>query len=103
MRTQSVFAVLVSCAWLAGCAQIPATREPVNLSTAEAAVAPPLVPADPAARATWDAFPRSVKRGLLELVLQAKKPETRARRIATIVTDAAVGSRGPFDRTRRTP
>ncbi len=59
--------------------------------------------ADPAARATWDAFPRSVKRGLLELVLQAKKPETRARRIATIVADAAVGSRGPFDRTRRTP
>ena len=38
MRTQSVFAVLVSCAWLAGCAQIPATREPVNLSTAKAAV-----------------------------------------------------------------
>lgn len=38
MRIQSVFAVLVSCAWLAGCAQIPATREPVNLSTAKAAV-----------------------------------------------------------------
>ena len=59
--------------------------------------------ADPAARAQWDAFPRSVKRGLLELVLQAKRPETRARRIATIVADAAAGSRGPFDRTRRTP
>lgn len=54
--------------------------------------------ADPLARQHWDAFPRSVKRGLLELVTQAKKPETRARRIATIVADARVNSRGPFQR-----
>jgi uncharacterized protein YdeI (YjbR/CyaY-like superfamily) len=54
--------------------------------------------ADPAARGYWDAFPRSVKRGLLELVVQAKKPETRQRRIATIVADACVNSRGPFQR-----
>lgn len=54
--------------------------------------------ADPLARQHWDAFPRSVKRGLLELVAQAKKPETRARRIATIVADARVNSRGPFQR-----
>lgn len=59
--------------------------------------------ADPPARATWDAFPRSVKRGLLELIVRAKKPETRAQRIATIVADARVNSRGPFDRARRTP
>lgn len=59
--------------------------------------------ADPAARANWDAFPRSVKRGLLELVIRAKKPDTRATRIATIVTDAHANSRGPFDRARRTP
>ena len=58
---------------------------------------------DPDARAHWDAFPRSVKRGLLELVLTAKRPETRARRIATIVSDAHDNSRGPFDRTRRNP
>jgi uncharacterized protein YdeI (YjbR/CyaY-like superfamily) len=54
--------------------------------------------ADPLARQHWDAFPRSVKRGLLELVTQAKKPETRSRRIATIVADARVNSRGPFQR-----
>jgi len=54
--------------------------------------------ADPQARANWDAFPRSVKRGLLELVVQAKRAETRERRIATIVADASVNSRGPFQR-----
>ena len=54
--------------------------------------------ADPQARTHWDAFPRSVKRGLLELVAQAKKQETRDRRIATIVSDAHVNSRGPFQR-----
>ncbi len=59
--------------------------------------------ADPPARANWDAFPRSVKRGLLELILLARKPETRAKRIATIVADAQINSRGPFDRARRTP
>jgi uncharacterized protein YdeI (YjbR/CyaY-like superfamily) len=57
--------------------------------------------ADPDARAFWDAFPRSVKRGLLELVVRAKKPETRERRIATIVADAHMNSRGPFERTTR--
>jgi uncharacterized protein YdeI (YjbR/CyaY-like superfamily) len=30
----------------------------------------------------WDAFPRSAKRGILEWIAQAKKPETRAARIA---------------------
>ncbi|MFN8159310.1 MAG: YdeI/OmpD-associated family protein [Candidatus Nanopelagicales bacterium] len=54
--------------------------------------------ADPLARQHWDAFPRSVKRGLLELVAQAKKQETRDRRIATIVSDAHDNSRGPFQR-----
>lgn len=58
--------------------------------------------ADPVARGHWDAFPRSVKRGLLELVVQAKKPETRQRRIATIVADARVDSRGPFQRRSST-
>jgi hypothetical protein len=42
-----------------------------------------------------------VKRGLLELVVRAKKPQTRERRIATIVADAHVNSRGPFERTPR--
>lgn len=33
------------------------------------------------ARANWDAFPRSAKRGILEWIVQAKRPETRAKRI----------------------
>jgi uncharacterized protein YdeI (YjbR/CyaY-like superfamily) len=33
------------------------------------------------ARGYFDAFPRSVKRGILEWIANAKKPETRAKRI----------------------
>ncbi len=36
----------------------------------------------PDAARHFDAFPRSVKRGILEWIATAKKPETRARRIA---------------------
>jgi uncharacterized protein YdeI (YjbR/CyaY-like superfamily) len=36
----------------------------------------------------WDAFPRSVRRGVLEWILQAKRPETRAARV-TETADAA--------------
>jgi uncharacterized protein YdeI (YjbR/CyaY-like superfamily) len=36
----------------------------------------------PAAPAHWEAFPRSIKRGILEWILNAKTPETRARRIS---------------------
>lgn len=35
-----------------------------------------------AARGNFEAFPRSVKRGILEWILNAKRPETRAKRIA---------------------
>jgi uncharacterized protein YdeI (YjbR/CyaY-like superfamily) len=35
----------------------------------------------PAARKNFDAFPRSVKRSILEWISSAKKPETRAKRI----------------------
>jgi uncharacterized protein YdeI (YjbR/CyaY-like superfamily) len=35
----------------------------------------------PAARAYFEAFPRSVKRAILEWIASAKKPETRAKRI----------------------
>jgi len=73
-----------------------------KLDEVEDGVEPPdlasALDADPAARTNWDAFPRSVKRGLLELVAQAKKPETRQKRIATIVADARINSRGPFQR-----
>jgi uncharacterized protein YdeI (YjbR/CyaY-like superfamily) len=36
----------------------------------------------------FEAFPRSVKRGILEWILQAKKPETRAARISETVEKA---------------
>jgi uncharacterized protein YdeI (YjbR/CyaY-like superfamily) len=34
------------------------------------------------AREHWDAFPRSVRRGILEWIVQARRPETRAKRVA---------------------
>lgn len=47
----------------------------------------------PAARATWDAFPKSVKKFGLTHIAMAKRPETRSARIAKIVADAAEGKR----------
>lgn len=62
-----------------------------------------IIPADlqaafdgvPGAEANWQAFPRSVKRGALEILLNAKRPETRSKKIATIVDDSAANKR-PF-------
>lgn len=47
----------------------------------------------PGARRTWDGFPPSARKNLLWWVVGAVKPDTRARRIARIVTDAAEGRR----------
>ncbi len=47
----------------------------------------------PIARAHWDAFPRSARRGILEWIVQAKRPETRARRIAEAAEKAEVNER----------
>ncbi len=41
------------------------------------------------AAAYFDAFPRSVKKGILEWIISAKKPETRARRVAETAALAA--------------
>lgn len=49
--------------------------------------------ADPDARRQWDAFPRSARRAILEWLLGAKRPETRARRAAEIARLAARGER----------
>ncbi|SFS02242.1 YdeI/OmpD-associated family protein [Yoonia litorea] len=43
----------------------------------------------------WHAFPRSVKRGALEILLNAKRPATRAKKITQIVEDSAANRR-PF-------
>ncbi len=45
--------------------------------------------ANNAAWANFDAFPRSAKRGILEWIASAKRPGTRARRIAETVEHAA--------------
>ena len=42
--------------------------------------------ANPTAKLYFDAFPKSVKRGILEWLLNAKTPATRAKRIDEIVT-----------------
>jgi uncharacterized protein YdeI (YjbR/CyaY-like superfamily) len=42
----------------------------------------------PNARNNFEAFPRSTKRGILEWILQAKKPETRATRIEDTASKA---------------
>lgn len=45
------------------------------------------------AREVWDTYPRSVKRGMLELIKSAKKAETREKRISALVEDASQGLR----------
>jgi uncharacterized protein YdeI (YjbR/CyaY-like superfamily) len=54
--------------------------EPPDLSTALAA--------DTAARRHWDGFPPSSRRAILEWITSAKKPQTRAARIAQTVREA---------------
>lgn len=48
---------------------------------------------DPVARGHWDAFPASARKQMLWWVVSAVQPDTRARRIATIVEQAALGRR----------
>lgn len=49
--------------------------------------------AHPPAREHWDAFPRSVRRGILEWIVQAKRSATRAKRVAETAEMAAVNER----------
>jgi uncharacterized protein YdeI (YjbR/CyaY-like superfamily) len=54
----------------------------------------------PGARATWDAFSPSSRKQLLGWVVQARRAETRARRIAEIADHAARGLKPPAFRPR---
>jgi len=67
------------------------------LDDVEALVVPPdlaaALDAAPPARANFDAFPRSVRRAILLWLVTAKRPATRAVRIATTVEKAARGER----------
>ena len=72
----------------AGLAKIAAAKEDGSwaaLDAVEALDVPPdleaALAASPAAQQHWDAFPRSAKRGILEWIANAKRAETRARRI----------------------
>lgn len=47
-------------------------------------------------RARWDAFSPSSRRGILEWIFTAKRPETRARRIAETARLAGLGLRANF-------
>ena len=47
----------------------------------------------PGSRTEWDGFPRSPRRAILEWIVQAKKPETRAKRIEEAARLAALGER----------
>ena len=58
---------------------------PTDLETALAA--------NPAARATYDSFPPSARRDYVEWLIDAKRPETRAKRLAQAVEWMAEGKR----------
>ena len=49
--------------------------------------------AEPEARRHWDGFPPSARKQLLWWIVSAARPETRARRIATVVAEASDGRR----------
>jgi uncharacterized protein YdeI (YjbR/CyaY-like superfamily) len=49
--------------------------------------------ARPGSRARFDAFPRSARRGILEWIVQAKRPATRAARVAETARLAERGER----------
>lgn len=84
----------------AGLAKIEAARKDGSwtaLDAVEALEVPPdlarELDAHPDARKHWDAFPRSAKRGILEWISTARKPETRAKRIEETARLAAEGRR----------
>jgi uncharacterized protein YdeI (YjbR/CyaY-like superfamily) len=65
--------------------EVAQTIEPADLRAA--------LDAEPEARRHWDAFPGSAKRRMLEWIVTAKRPETRARRVGATVHAAARGDR----------
>lgn len=80
----AVDAAKASGTWIA-LDEVEAGVEPDDLRAALDAV--------PAARAAWDGFPPSARRLLLTWIADGKRPETRARRVAATVSEAAEGRR----------
>lgn len=84
----------------AGAAVVAAARADGSwtmLDDVEALVVPPDLDAalarSPEARSNWDAFPPSVRRAYLWWIVQAKRPETRRRRIEQTAVKAARNER----------
>jgi uncharacterized protein YdeI (YjbR/CyaY-like superfamily) len=64
---------------------VEALEEPAELAEA--------LDATPPARTNWNGFPRSVRKQALASIALAHRPETKAKRIASIVAKAADGIR----------
>ena len=80
----------------AGLAKIDAAKKDGSWSALDAVEALEIPPdlgaalaASPAAQQHWDAFPRSVKRNILAWIATARRPETRAKRVADTARLAA--------------
>lgn len=74
-------------------ADVDGLIEPADLSAA--------LDANRQARECWDAFPPSARRGILEWILNAKRPQTRAQRIEATVSKAARNERALAWRPQR--
>lgn len=90
----------------AGLAKVEAAQRDGSWSALDAIEALEIPPdlesaleANPPARQHWDAFPRSVKRGILEWIANARRPETRAKRVAETAELAAQNKRANQWRT----
>lgn len=90
----------------AGLAKVEAAQQDGSWSALDAVEALEIPPdlesalaANPLAQQHWDDFPRSVKRGILEWIANAKRPETRARRVAETAELAAQNKRANQWRT----
>ncbi len=55
----------------------------------------------PAARRSWDGFPRSTRRAILEWISSARTDATRDKRVRTTVDEAAAGRRANQPRSSR--
>ncbi|MBU6343408.1 MAG: YdeI/OmpD-associated family protein [Bacteroidetes bacterium] len=68
--------------------EVEALLEPPELTEALNAI--------PEARKNWDQFSRSPKRAILEWILNAKRPDTRAKRIQETVEQAALNKKANY-------
>lgn len=87
----------MTAAGLAAIAAAQADGSWALLDDVEDLVVPPdldaALAANPPARSNWDAFPPSARRAILAWIVQARRPETRADRVARAAGKAAVDER----------